>query len=211
MEKVNFNLDEWFEEQGKINTQLIHSNQNMGKAIKIIKEDAIDTLTQQVGDLQRDIKGLGSDIKEVKLENKNLKEDNEIMKKDLFVLKDKTDVLEFEDSKTMGEIKKQAKIRISKQLGGQGTAQYEILFRTCISNLYSKISENLCGGKRIGKIKVEDGKSAISIAKNYYLNNKIINKKIQSLRQEQEQGLLSKEKSIALDLTAEWMEERIYG
>lgn len=211
MENTKYDLNKIFEEQDIINNQLIHSNKNMGVAIKSLKEDAIDTLTYEVGELKKDMKGLKNKLDKVENENKNLKEDNEKAIQEIEKLKDKTDVIEFEDAETMGKIKKQAKARISQQLGGQGTPQYEILFRTCISNLYNKISDNLCGGKRIGKIKVEDGKSAISIAKNYYLNNKIINKKIQSLRKEQEKGLLSKEKSLALDLTAEWMEERIYG
>ncbi|NFH01948.1 hypothetical protein FC831_17070 [Clostridium botulinum] len=211
MENVKFNLDEWFEEQGKINTQLIHSNKNIGLAIKSIKDDSIDTLTKQVGELTTEIRGLGNKMRDLENENENIKEDNVKIIGDLHKIKEKTDVIEFEDTETMGKIKKQAKVRISKLLGGEGTPQYKILFRSCISNLYSKIGDNLCGGKRIGKVKVEDGKSAISIAKNYYLNDKIINKKIQALRKEQEKGLLSKDKSIALDLTAEWMEERIYG
>lgn len=211
MENERFDLSEWI---GNVNNSMIQSNtyfNGMAKAIDIMKKDGIDAISKEVGNLKRTVSKLSNDISIIKDENNEIKEDYVKVVGDLHKIKEKTDVIEFEDTETMGKIKKQAKSRISQLLGGEGTPQYKILFRSCINNLYSKIGDNLCGGKRIGKVKVEDGKSAISIAKNYYLNDKIINKKIQALRKEQEKGLLSKDKSIALDLTAEWMEERIYG
>ena len=92
-------------------------------------------------------------------------------------IKDKTDVLEFEDRKTLGEIKKEAKARLVHKLGGTSTPQYILFFRTCISNLYGNIIDQLTGGKSLGKIKVEDGKIAITLAKRYQLNKKLLTKK----------------------------------
>lgn len=209
MESVNFDLNRFLEEQNSINTQLISSNKNMGMAIKVIKEDAIDVLTEQVGEMRKTISGLENDIKNVLNENKDLKEDYTKINKDVAVIKDKTDVLEFEDNATMGKIKQEAKRRCTYLLGGSQTPQYITLFRPCILNLYKNISNSLCGGKRIGKIKVEDGQGAISMAKRYNLNDKLIKNKLQELITKQYDGLLTEVQSKALDKTIEWMEERI--
>lgn len=211
MENKNFDFMNFLKEQENINKQLIVSNQFMGNALKSIKEDAIDTLTKQVGDMRTTILALENNIKTVLDENKNIKEDNEKLKNDMNIVKDNLNTLEFEDSKTLGEVKKKARSRITYLLGGADTPQYKILFQSCIMQLYSKIGDVLCGGKRIGKVKVEDGKGAISIARNYHLDNNKINKRIKDLQKQQKLKLLSEEQSIALDLTAEWMEERIYG
>jgi hypothetical protein len=209
MENINFDFNKFLEEQSVINNQLISSNQNIGMAIKTIKENAIDSLTEQVDGLTKIINKLENDIKCISVDNKEIKEDFTKTKKELNIIKDKTDVLEFEDSKTMGEIKKTAKSRITYLLGGNDTPQYITLFRTCITDLYSNITNNLCEGKRLGKIKTEDGQSAITIAKRYQLNTKVIKKKLYQLQSQQTQGLLSNDKSKALEDTLEWMEGRM--
>lgn len=205
----NFNLDEFLVEQGKINTQLIHSNQNIGMAIKSIKEDSIDILTKEVGNMNNKISSLENDIKGVQLNNKNLKEDNEKAQQDIKELKDKTNVLEFEDTKTLGIIKSTAKSRISHLLGGNDTPQYILFFRTCIEDLYGNINKSLTGGKKLGRIKVEDGECAIIMAKRYFLNKNRLTKKYNEYQKMQSKKILSAEKSKALDLVEEWMEDLI--
>lgn len=172
---------------------------------RIQKEKALD---RKVAELANSQKIIDVAIAEIKEDNRILKEDNEKLKIGLSEVKDKTDILEFEDTSTLGDIKKQAKSRVAHLLGGRGTPQYSLLYRSCIMGLYENIRTSLSGGKALGKIKTEFGKSAVSMAKAYNLDRKHVKRFIQGLQKENEKGYLNAERSKVLEDTVEWLEER---
>ena len=89
------------------------------------------------------------------------------------------------------------------------TPQYILFFRTCIDDLYGSINKSLTGGKKLGRIKLEDGECAITMAKRYHLNKNRLTKKYNEYQKMQSKKILSTEKSEALDLVEEWMEDLI--
>lgn len=172
---------------------------------RIQKEKALD---RKVAELANSQKIIDVAIAEIKEDNRILKEDTETLKRELLEVKDKTDILEFEDTSTLGDIKKQAKSRVVHLLGGKGTPQYNLLFKSCIMGLYENIRTSLSGGKALGKIKTEFGKSAVNMAKAHNLDRKHIKRFVQGLQKENEKGYLTAERSKALEDTVEWLEER---
>ena len=74
--------------------------------------------------------------------------------------------------------------------------------------LYENVRTSLSGGKALGKIKTEFGKSAVDMAKAYNLDRKHIKRFVQGLQKENEKGYLTAERTKVLEDTVEWLEER---
>ena len=91
MENTNFDLNKFFEDQNQINNQLIVSNQNIGMAIKSIKEDVVGSLVEQVGEMKNTILKLENTIKTIENSNKDIKEDNEKLKNQVSEMQEDTD------------------------------------------------------------------------------------------------------------------------
>ena len=185
-----------------------YSEEELDLFVEKAKEQKQKSLDRRITEIENWKAQAESKIEVVENDNKVLQEDNEKLKKGLSEVKDKTDILEFEDTSTLGDIKKQAKSRVGYLLGGKGKPQYNLLYRSCIMGLYENVRTSLSGGKALGKIKTEFGKGAIDMAKAYNLDRKHIKRFVQGLQQENEKGYLSVEKSKLLEDTVEWLEER---
>lgn len=121
----------------------------------------------------------------------------------------KINTIEFADDGSMEELKKACKSRIKKLLGGDmGSPQYITLYGSCLASLYSKIKEDLGGKNKLGKISIDDIDIAMKLANRYVLNRVHITKHKEKLLKHQKEGMLSPEKSRALDLTIGWLESR---
>lgn len=194
---MEFNLDEFIKNQGEINNQLVTSNSNMFNAIKKIKNDGIEALSKELGELKGNYKKIKNDMDLIKKGNEEIKLELKVTKEELNVIKDKTDVIEFDDSSKLGELKRTAKTRVMMFTGDRTNPKYILFFRPYISNLYSNVTKNLNGGKRLGKIKTEDFDVALKLVKRWCPTNKYTEKLTNDYLKSK---TLSEEKKKALEI-----------
>lgn len=193
---MEFNLSKFMEEQNSINQRVEENTKYISKSNNN-NTKAIDFISKQLDVVNKRYEKVIKKVTVLEKENNELSEKQLQLEDGIKKIRDKTDVLEFEDTITLGKLKKEANNRVLHIVGGKDTAEYILFYRSYIAKLYSDISDALSGGKRIGKIRVEDGSAAITMAKRWY--PKHTSKLIRELQNLDNKGLLSKEKSNALD------------
>lgn len=152
-------------------------------------------------------------LEHLEQENNGLKDDIQSTKDKLSIVEDKTNIIEFDDPKQLSEIKKLSQCKIINLLGGdKSSAQYKLLFRPSLTNLYGKINFTYNNGNRLGKIK-NDKELIIAIKqmiKMYTLDKKIINNKISQFQKEIDKGNATEQVKLNFEDMLEWCNEYLY-
>ena len=122
-------------------------------------------------------------------------------------LVDKTSTIEFDDTRTLAEIRKEVNKKVTCLLGGKTTPQYQLFSKVCFRELNGRLVESLAKGKRIGAIKTEDAKGAFPIIKNYTLNRRTLTRHIQDCLKKEDRGHLPESKSKIMEDAIEWFDK----
>lgn len=193
---MEFNLSKFIKEQNSINQRVEENTKYISKSNNN-NTQAIDFISKQLDVVNKRYEKVINKVKVLEKENNELSEKQLQLEGNIKKIKEKTDILEFEDTITLGKLKKEANSRVLHIVGGKDTPEYVLFYRSYIAKLYSDISDALAGGKRIGKIRVEDGNAAITMAKRWHPKHTA--KLIRELQSLDDKGLLNKEKSKALE------------
>jgi len=133
---MEFNFNEFLQQQEVINTSLIKSNQNFGMALKDIKENSVDAISEGLNELQTKYKKLENSVDIV---NNNLKSTTikiETLEKSNEELKDKVLILGNNQDGRFNDFKKIAIGRVHRLLGDKGSDKYILFFSSYSLKIY---------------------------------------------------------------------------
>lgn len=203
---MDLGLDRYFTEQrNMIEVQKKQLEELVNNFSSISKDTAL--LMEEMKKMQERNNKLKEEITTVKAEVKCNKERVDSVQIDVSNLVDKTSTIEFDDTRTLAEIRKEVNKKVTCLLGGKTTPQYQLFSKVCFRELNGRLVESLAKGKRIGAIKTEDAKGAFPIIKNYTLNRRTLTRHIQECLKKEDRGHLPESKSKIMEDAIEWFDK----
>ena len=203
---MDLGLDRYFTEQrNMIEVQKKQLEELVNNFSNISKDTAL--LMEEMKKMQERNNKLKEEITTVKAEVKCNKERVNSVQLDVSNLVDKTSTIEFDDTRTLAEIRKEVNKKVTCLLGGKTTPQYQLFSKVCFRELNGRLVESLAKGKRIGAIKTEDAKGAFPIIKNYTLNRRTLTRHIQECLKKEDRGHLPESKSKIMEDAIEWFDK----
>ena len=203
---MELGLDRYFTEQrNMIEVQKKQINDLIETVSNIRKE--VKNLQQEKSKLEGKLNYAHLRIDATEAEVKCNKERVDSVQIDVSNLVDKTSTIEFDDTRTLAEIRKEVNKKVTCLLGGKTTPQYQLFSKVCFRELNGRLVESLAKGKRIGAIKTEDAKGAFPIIKNYTLNRRTLTRHIQDCLKKEDRGHLPESKSKIMEDAIEWFDK----
>ena len=203
---MELGLDRYFTEQrNMIEVQKKQIN-DLIETVSSIRNE-VKNLQQEKSQLEGKLNHAHLRIDTTEAEVRCNKERVDSVQIDVSNLVDKTSTIEFDDTRTLAEIRKEVNKKVTCLLGGKTTPQYQLFSKVCFRELNGRLVESLAKGKRIGAIKTEDAKGAFPIIKNYTLNRRTLTRHIQECLKKEDRGHLPESKSKIMEDAIEWFDK----